>query len=81
MEFLNLTQGKMTVVEYNVLFMELSHYAPHIMSTEPRKARKFEAVLRWNICNKVEIMRLESHQKDLQRAIIAERALNKMFQY
>ncbi|GFY96672.1 hypothetical protein Acr_11g0009780 [Actinidia rufa] len=51
-EFLNLKQGDMIVVEYNAKFMELSRYAPHIVSTESRKARRFEAGLRWNIKNK-----------------------------
>ena len=44
-EFLNLTKGKMVVVEYNVKFMELSRYALHIVLTESRKARKFEVGL------------------------------------
>ncbi|GFS35915.1 hypothetical protein Acr_00g0042660 [Actinidia rufa] len=39
-EFLNLKQGNMIVVEYNAKFMELSRYAPHIVSTESRKARR-----------------------------------------
>ncbi|GFS37303.1 hypothetical protein Acr_00g0051260 [Actinidia rufa] len=51
-EFLNLKQGNMIVVVYNAKFMELSRYAPHIVSTESRKARRFEAGLRWNIKNK-----------------------------
>ena len=41
-EFLNLKQGKITVVEYNTKFMELCRYASHIVSTESRKARKFK---------------------------------------
>ncbi|GFZ14482.1 hypothetical protein Acr_24g0006720 [Actinidia rufa] len=45
-EFLNLKQGNMIVVVYNAKFMELSRYAPHIVSTESRKARRFEAGLR-----------------------------------
>ena len=60
MEFLNLTQGKMTIVEYNAKFMELSRYDPHIVLLESRKARKFEIGLRWNIYNKVGILRLET---------------------
>ena len=55
-KFLNLMQGKMTVVDYNVKFMELSRYATHIVSIESRKARKFEVGLRWNIHNKVDIL-------------------------
>ena len=55
-EFLNLKQGNTTVVEYNAKFIELSRYAPHIVSMESCKARRFEAGLRWNIRNKVDIL-------------------------
>ncbi|MQL94438.1 hypothetical protein Taro_027093 [Colocasia esculenta] len=40
-EFLSLTQGSMTVLEYEARFAELSKYAPHIMTDEHRKAKKF----------------------------------------
>ncbi|MQL70151.1 hypothetical protein Taro_002455 [Colocasia esculenta] len=40
-EFLSLTQGSMTVLEYEARFAELSKYAPHIMTDERRKAKKF----------------------------------------
>ncbi|GFZ09775.1 hypothetical protein Acr_21g0003740 [Actinidia rufa] len=80
-EFLNLKQGNMIVVVYNAKFMELSRYAPHIMSTESRKARRFEAGLRWNIKNKVEILRLPTHQEVLHAALIAEESLNEMSQF
>ncbi|MQL98212.1 hypothetical protein Taro_030919 [Colocasia esculenta] len=40
-EFLSLTQGPMTVLEYEARFAELSKYAPHIMTDEPRKVKKF----------------------------------------
>ena len=56
----------MTVEEYNAKFMELSRYALHIVSTESCKARKFEVGLRWNIHNKVDILRLSMHQEVLQ---------------
>ena len=69
------------MMEYNVKFMELSRYAPHIVSTESRKVRKFEAVLRWNMKNKVDILRLPTHQEVLQRALIAEGSLNEMSQF
>ena len=71
----------MTIVEYNTKFMELCCYAPHIVSTESHKARKFEAGLRWNIQNKVDILRLPTHQEVIQRAIIAETSLNEMSQF
>ncbi|GFS41336.1 hypothetical protein Acr_00g0073760 [Actinidia rufa] len=46
-----------------------------------RKARRFEAGLRWNIKNKVEILRLPTHQEVLHAALIAEESLNEMSQF
>ncbi|MQM06228.1 hypothetical protein Taro_039048, partial [Colocasia esculenta] len=40
-EFLSLTQGSMTVLEYEARFSELSKYAPHIVEDERRKTNKF----------------------------------------
>ncbi|MQM02671.1 hypothetical protein Taro_035446 [Colocasia esculenta] len=40
-EFLSLTQGSMIVLEYEARFVELSKYAPHIVTDERRKAKKF----------------------------------------
>ncbi|MQM08660.1 hypothetical protein Taro_041517, partial [Colocasia esculenta] len=40
-EFLSLTQGSMTVLEYEARFSELSKYAPYIVTDERRKTKKF----------------------------------------
>ncbi|MQL81826.1 hypothetical protein Taro_014286 [Colocasia esculenta] len=40
-EFLSLTQGSMTVLEYEARFSELSKCAPHIVEDERRKTKKF----------------------------------------
>ncbi|MQL97660.1 hypothetical protein Taro_030352 [Colocasia esculenta] len=40
-KFLSLTQGSMTVLEYEARFSELSKYAPHIVEDEHRKTKKF----------------------------------------
>ncbi|MQM06705.1 hypothetical protein Taro_039538 [Colocasia esculenta] len=45
-EFLSLTQGSMTVLEYEARFAELSKYAPHIVADERRKVKKFVMDLR-----------------------------------
>ncbi|MQL77941.1 hypothetical protein Taro_010360 [Colocasia esculenta] len=45
-EFLSLTQGSMTMLEYEAKFFELSKYAPHIVADERRKAKKFMMGLR-----------------------------------
>ncbi|MQL80486.1 hypothetical protein Taro_012930 [Colocasia esculenta] len=39
-EFLSLTQGSMTMLEYEARFAELSKYAPHIVTDERRKVKK-----------------------------------------
>ncbi|GFS41402.1 hypothetical protein Acr_00g0074060 [Actinidia rufa] len=44
-------------------------------------ARRFEAGLRWNIKNKVELLRLPTHQEVLHAALIAEESLNEMSQF
>ncbi|MQM18795.1 hypothetical protein Taro_051790 [Colocasia esculenta] len=45
-EFLSLTQGSMTILEYEAWLSELSKYAPHIVADERRKAKKFMMGLR-----------------------------------
>ncbi|MQM09930.1 hypothetical protein Taro_042814 [Colocasia esculenta] len=40
-EFLSLTQGSMTVLDYEARFAELWKYAPHVVADERRKAKKF----------------------------------------
>ncbi|XP_057247494.1 uncharacterized protein LOC130589884 [Beta vulgaris subsp. vulgaris] len=40
-EFLYLRQGKMTVVEYAAKFMELSRFAPELVSSEKFKTSRF----------------------------------------
>ncbi|MQL95718.1 hypothetical protein Taro_028381 [Colocasia esculenta] len=45
-EFLSLTQGSMTVLEYEARFSELSKYAPHIVADERKKVKKFVMGLR-----------------------------------
>ncbi|MQL72510.1 hypothetical protein Taro_004835 [Colocasia esculenta] len=40
-EYLSLTQGSMTVLEYEARFSELSKYAPYVIEDERRKTKKF----------------------------------------
>ena len=68
MEFLNLKQGKMSLVEYNIKFMELCCYAPHIVSTESRKARKFEDGQLWNIQNKSGLIKTPNPSRSFSKS-------------
>src|SRR4051812_304409 len=52
-DFTNLKQEEMTVSEYAAKFIQLSHYAPHLVPTEKEKARKFQLGLRPTILNRM----------------------------
>ncbi|MQL79647.1 hypothetical protein Taro_012105 [Colocasia esculenta] len=52
-EFLTLTQGSMTVLEYEAWFVELSKYAAHIVGDEHRKAKKFVMGLKPSLRSRV----------------------------
>ena len=41
-EFICIVQGTQSVYEYEQKFTELSHFAPHMVDREARKARHFE---------------------------------------
>ncbi|GFZ20950.1 homeobox leucine zipper protein [Actinidia rufa] len=63
-EFLNLKQGNMIVVVYNAKFMELSRYAPHIVSTD--LARREEAVAAAAVA---ELEATRSHEGHMVRVV------------
>lgn len=41
-EFIELTQGNMSVAQYEVEFISLARFAPDLVSTEEKKATKFQ---------------------------------------
>ncbi|MQM00948.1 hypothetical protein Taro_033696 [Colocasia esculenta] len=61
-EFLALTQGSMTVLEYEARFAELSKYAPHIVADDRRKAKKFVMVLKPSLRSR--LVAFEHHTLD-----------------
>src|SRR4051812_29088332 len=52
-DFTNLKQEDMTVSEYASRFIQLSHYAPHLVLTEAERARKFQLGLCPQILNRM----------------------------
>ena len=48
-EFLNLKQNIMSIVDYEVQFNQLSHYASYMVATERDKCRNFEKGLTYAI--------------------------------
>ena len=76
-EFQTLTQGSRTVAEYDRAFTELARYAPHMVSDEYRKARKFESGLRGPIQDRVNMLNMPTYAEVLDKAILAEANLNR----
>ncbi|XP_058104140.1 uncharacterized protein LOC131248101 [Magnolia sinica] len=52
-EFDSLVQGEMSVADYKAHFIELSHFAPHLVATDDLKVRKFEDGLRPSLRSRV----------------------------
>ncbi|XP_028107488.1 uncharacterized protein LOC114306447 [Camellia sinensis] len=71
-EFETLRQGNKTVAEYEAQFAELARFAPHMVDTDYKKARKFEGGLRSAILDRVNMLKLPTYVDVLERAVIAE---------
>ncbi|XP_028059676.1 uncharacterized protein LOC114263357 [Camellia sinensis] len=61
LEFEGLKQGNMTVAEYEAKFIELARFAPHMVDTDYKKARKFENGLRSDILERVNVLKLPTY--------------------
>lgn len=71
-DFMDLKQEGMTVIQYESRFDELSRYAPHIIDTEARRAKRFEQGLRPELKKQVVPHRLRDYGELLLTAIAAE---------
>ncbi|XP_028071222.1 uncharacterized protein LOC114273622 [Camellia sinensis] len=71
-EFETLRQGNKTVAEYEAQFAELAQFAPHMVDTDYKKARKFEGGLRGAILDRVNMLKLPTYVDVLEMAVIAE---------
>ena len=74
-EFMNLKQGTTSVVDYESRFNYLSRYAPHLVDTEDRKARRFERDLRPDIGVIITGLRLSSYRDVFERAQVVSLSL------
>ena len=57
-EFLELKQGKMTVIEYVSIFTELARFANDYMATDMAKVKRFENGLKLSIRGRIVGLRL-----------------------
>ncbi|XP_028067159.1 uncharacterized protein LOC114269967 [Camellia sinensis] len=72
LEFQELKQGRMSVAEYEAKFTELARFAPHMVDTDYKKARKFKGGLDLDILDRVGVINLPTHVNVLDRALMAE---------
>ncbi|MQL93980.1 hypothetical protein Taro_026629, partial [Colocasia esculenta] len=71
-EFLTLTQGSMSVLEYEAKFAELSKYAPHIVADERRKVKKFIMGLKPSLRTRLVALGHRSMEEALSAACMQE---------
>ncbi|MQL79306.1 hypothetical protein Taro_011744 [Colocasia esculenta] len=71
-EFLTLTQGSMSVLEYEARFVELSKYAPHIEADERRKVKKFIMGLKSSLRTRLVALGHRSMEEALSAACMQE---------
>ncbi|XP_028121421.1 uncharacterized protein LOC114318692 [Camellia sinensis] len=74
-EFQELKQGRMSVAKCEAKFTELARFAPHMVDTDYKKARKFEGGLDLDILDRVGVLNLPTYVNVLDRALMAESIL------
>ena len=76
MEFLELKQGKMTVLECMAKFTELAHFMDDYVATFMAKVRKFEDGLKFSIRGKIVGLLLQDLDSMVKTAMAIEREVD-----
>ena len=66
-EFLQLTQGSLSLVEYERRFDELSRFTSHLVDIEEDNVRRFEKGLQHDLYNAIILLPLPTYSDVLQR--------------
>ena len=80
-EFVRLEQRDLTVAQYEAKLTELSRFAPQLIATEEEKALKFQDGLKPYLKNKISILKLGVYLAVVDRALIAEKDNEELYQY
>ncbi|RVW64158.1 hypothetical protein CK203_052622 [Vitis vinifera] len=80
-EFVCLEQRDLTVAEYEAKFTELSRFPPQLIATEEEKALKFQDGLKPYLKNKISILKLSVYSEVVDRALIAKKDNEELYQY
>lgn len=75
-EFVNLTQGEMTVFQYDSKFIELSWHAPNYLRSDEAKAQKFKLGLRPSIGTHLVSFRYKTYHDAVAAALKMEELEN-----
>jgi hypothetical protein len=76
-EFMDLTQGNMTVAQYAGRFNELARFAPYMVADEENRVRKFEQGLNPRIHDRVVCFEIQNFVDLVNKASIAEESVKK----
>ena len=72
-EFMELIQGNKMVLQYEAKFTELAWFAPHVVSDNVRKAKKFQRGLRPSIRTRMASLRLKAYFEVVEMAKVVEK--------
>ena len=75
LEFLELKQGTMTVMDYVARFIELAHFADDYMATDMAKVRRFENGLKLSIRARIVGLRLQDMDSMVGTTLTIEREI------
>jgi hypothetical protein len=76
-EFMDLTQGNMTVAQYAARFNELARFAPYLVADEENRVRKFEQGLNQRILDRVICFEIRDFVELVNKASLAEDSIKK----
>ncbi|XP_048141432.1 uncharacterized protein LOC125316639 [Rhodamnia argentea] len=76
-EFMSLTQGDKTVVQYEARFSELSRFAPRLIDTRERRCKRFQNGLKIEIQKQLAPPRIRDYPELYERAQLVEQVLLK----
>ncbi|XP_059461792.1 uncharacterized protein LOC132190760 [Corylus avellana] len=76
-EFMNLTEGNMTVAQYVGRFNELARFAPYLVANEQNRVRKFEQGLNPRIHERVVCFEIRDFVELVNKASLAEESVKR----
>ena len=80
-EFIQLRQGNMIVAKYEIKFTQLSRFSSYLISTEERKAFRFQDDLSPFFKDELSLHKLETYSVVVESALLTERSAKELQKY